>query len=144
MWAKALVLVNPTVLEVILQDLFASAELLRFPYYGLDPSLRRPRGFQRCRAPSWFHWYLEKPSTILKEKKSIKIFGQNVKIPVIVAHDWWLFYYCLLQFNLRNYFRSPCNFAEIVNGNEYQDDSSNSGPLFAFCYSFALNLSKSA
>ena len=22
-------------------------------YYGLDPSLRRPRGFRRCRAPSW-------------------------------------------------------------------------------------------
>ena len=53
MWAKALVLVNPTVLEVILQDLFASAELLQFPYYGLDPLLRRPRGFRQCRAPSW-------------------------------------------------------------------------------------------
>ena len=58
MWAKALVLVNPTVLEVILQDLFASAELLRFPYYGLDPSLRRPRGFRRCRAPSWLHYFV--------------------------------------------------------------------------------------
>ena len=27
-------------------------------YYGLDPLLRRPRGFRRCRAPSWFNSYL--------------------------------------------------------------------------------------
>jgi hypothetical protein len=53
--AKSLLLVNPTVLEIFWQDLYTKALILVSPALIkiLNP-LRRPRGFRRCRAPTWF------------------------------------------------------------------------------------------